>query len=82
MATLKRCCLLIKHDILGAVPWLTRESLFTKRRTIGGSIYKLKLVKSRVSHMTPHHSYVLSENGELVKVTPEGYEYTGMFILN
>jgi hypothetical protein len=82
MGTLKRCCLLIRHDILREVPWLTQESLFTKRRTIEGSIYKLKLVKQRVSHMTPYHSYVLSENGELVKVTSEGYEYTGMFILN
>jgi hypothetical protein len=32
--------------------------------------------------MTPYHSYVLSENGELVKVTQEGYEYTGMFMMN
>ena len=39
-------------------------------------------VKQRVSHLTANTSYVLSENGELVKVTAEGYEYTGMFILN
>ena len=32
--------------------------------------------------MTSHHSYVLSENGEFVKVTQDGYEYTGMFVLN
>ena len=30
--------------------------------------------------MATVHSYVVSENGELVKVTTEGYEYTGMFI--
>ncbi len=30
--------------------------------------------------MSPSHNYVLSENKELVKVTEEGYEYTGMFI--
>lgn len=30
--------------------------------------------------MSPVHSYVVSEDGELVKVTSEGYEYTGMFI--
>jgi hypothetical protein len=30
--------------------------------------------------MSTHHSYVLSENNELVKVTDMGYEYTGMFI--
>jgi hypothetical protein len=32
------------------------------------------------THMVPVHSYVVSENGELVKVTSNGYEYTGMFI--
>jgi hypothetical protein len=30
--------------------------------------------------MSPSHSYVISENNELVKVTDNGYEYTGMFI--
>jgi hypothetical protein len=30
--------------------------------------------------MSPHHSYILSEDRELVKVTSEGYEYTGMFV--
>ncbi len=30
--------------------------------------------------MSPSHAYVLSEERELVKVTSEGYEYTGMFI--
>jgi len=30
--------------------------------------------------MTPVCSYVISEDGELVKVTGEGYEYTGMFL--
>ncbi len=30
--------------------------------------------------MSPSHAYVLSEDRELVKVTQEGYEYTGMFI--
>lgn len=30
--------------------------------------------------MSPSHSYVLSEDKELVKVTSEGYEYTGMYI--
>jgi len=74
--------LLIKRDILQEVPWLTHESSFTKRRTIEGSIYNPMQVKQRVSHLTANTSYVLSENGELVKVTAEGYEYTGMFILN
>ena len=32
--------------------------------------------------MVPFHSYLLSEDGEYVKVTNEGYEYTGMFILD
>ena len=82
MGTLKRCCLLIKRDIIEEVTWLTLESSFTKRRTIEGSIYNVMQVKQRVSHLTPNNSYVLSENGELVKVTSEGYEYTGMFVLN
>jgi hypothetical protein len=30
--------------------------------------------------MSTYQSYVLSEEGELVKVTSEGYEYTGMFL--
>jgi hypothetical protein len=30
--------------------------------------------------MSPSHSYVLSEDNELVKVTEQGYEYTGMFV--
>jgi hypothetical protein len=30
--------------------------------------------------MSPVHSYVLSQDNELVKVTNEGYEYTGMYI--
>jgi len=30
--------------------------------------------------MSPSHSYVLSEDKELVKVTSEGYEYTGMYV--
>jgi len=30
--------------------------------------------------MFPSHSYVLSEDKELVKVTSEGYEYTGMYV--
>ena len=30
--------------------------------------------------MSPSHSYVLSEDRELVKVTREGYEYTGMYV--
>jgi hypothetical protein len=33
-----------------------------------------------VETVSPYHSYVLSENGEFVKVTQEGYEYTGMFV--
>ena len=31
--------------------------------------------------MNPSHSYILSENGELVKVIGDDLEYTGMFIL-
>jgi hypothetical protein len=30
--------------------------------------------------MSAAHSYVISEDKELVKVTSEGYEYTGMYI--
>ena len=30
--------------------------------------------------MNTSHSYVLSEDRELVKVTTEGYEYTGMYV--
>ena len=30
--------------------------------------------------LTELHSYVLSEDKELVKVTPNGYEYTGMYV--
>jgi hypothetical protein len=32
--------------------------------------------------MSPYHSYVVSEDGEFVKVSSEGYEYTGMFVLD
>jgi len=30
--------------------------------------------------LNQYHSYVLSEDRELVKVTPAGYEYTGMYV--
>jgi hypothetical protein len=36
---------------------------------------------TKVKHVNQTHSYVVSENGELVKVTGESYEYTGMFVL-
>ena len=54
---------------------------FTVRRTIGSPY-----IMSRVTHtveagtLTEMHSYVLSEDRELVKVTPNGYEYTGMYV--
>ncbi len=32
--------------------------------------------------MNPVHSYILSDNGEFVKVNGNEYEYTGMFILD
>jgi hypothetical protein len=31
--------------------------------------------------MEPVMRYVLAPNGEIVKLGPRGYEYTGMFIL-
>jgi hypothetical protein len=30
--------------------------------------------------MSAIHSYVLSEDKEFVKVTKDGYEYTGMYV--
>ena len=48
-----------------------------------GSIYKLPTVLFVEGiKVSPYHSYVLSENGELVKVTDEGFEYTGMFLMD
>ena len=32
--------------------------------------------------VSPYHAYVLSENGEFVKVTDDGFEYTGMFMMD
>jgi hypothetical protein len=34
-----------------------------------------------VSEMIDMMSYVLSQDGELVKVDEQGYEYTGMYIV-
>jgi hypothetical protein len=31
--------------------------------------------------MDETNQYVLSENGEIVKVVGEGFEYTGMYVL-
>ena len=36
----------------------------------------------RETAMENLHTYVLSENGELVKLVENQYEYTGMFILD
>ena len=48
-----------------------------------GAIYNLPTVLfDEGSKVSPIHSYVLSENGELVKVTDEGFEYTGMFMMD
>jgi hypothetical protein len=32
--------------------------------------------------MVAEHEYVLSEDGEIVKVVGESFEYTGMYVLN
>ena len=40
----------------------------------------LDMFDVRGEKTSPSHSYVISEDKELVKVTKEGYEYTGMYI--
>ena len=60
-----------------------QKKTFTNKRTMTGSIYKLPTVLFVEGiKVSPYHSYVLSENGELVKVTDEGFEYTGMFLMD